>query len=316
MRVLVTGGTGFLGSAIVRALSSRGHEPVVFARSASAAGVASVRGDIRNLDDLQKAAAGCDAVIHSAALVSVGRPRRADFDEINVGGLQHVLALATDGRIRRIVYTSSFLALPPAGLDEPLRLNDYQRTKVIADAVARSSASGGAPIVTVYPGVIYGVGPMTDGNLVGRSLADHLAGRLPGVIGANRTWSFSFVDDVAAGHVAALESGRLGARYKLGGENLPQMRPFELLRERTGRPLPRRIPFVLAAAVGLADQARARLTGAAPILTVGTARILTYDWPLDSSDAARDLGYRPRPLAEGLAAVLQALGAANSPGTL
>ncbi|MGE5361636.1 MAG: NAD-dependent epimerase/dehydratase family protein [Bacteroidales bacterium] len=309
MRVLVTGGTGFLGSAIVRALASRGHQPIAFARSspAGASGTATVRGDVRNRADLAAAVRGCDAVIHSAALVAVGRPRRADFDEINVGGLENVLALAASGQVRRIVYTSSFLALPPAGADQPVRLNDYQRTKVIADGVARAAAAAGAPIVTVYPGVIYGAGPLTEGNLLGRSIADHLARRLPGVIGADRTWSFAFVDDVAMGHVAALESGTIGARYHLGGENLPQMRPFEIVRERTGRRLPRRIPFAVAAALGLAEQARARVTASVPLLTLGTARILSHDWPLDSTLAVRDLGYQPRPLAQGLDSVLQAL---------
>jgi len=309
MRVLVTGGTGYLGRAIVRALASHGHVPVVFARSAVDSGLPgeAVNGDVRSRDAVREAAAGCDAICHTAALVSVWRPRRADFDDVNVGGLDNVLAAAAALGIRRIVYTSSFLALPPTGADRPLQGNDYQRTKVIAERRAREAAARGAPIVCLYPGVMYGPGPLTEGNLVGRMMADHLAHRLPGLIGANRVWSYAFVDDVAEGHVAALGRGRIGERYLLGGENAPQIRAFEILREQTGRALPRRIPSLVAAALAVAEQARAAVLRKPPLLTLATVRILDHDWALDSSVAERDLGYRPRPLVTGLSATIAAL---------
>ncbi len=316
MKILVTGGTGFLGRAIVRALVAHGHEPVVFARSAETAGLPghAVNGDVRSRDAIRAAAAGCDAICHTAALVSVWRPRRAEFDEVNVGGLDNVLSAASTLGIGRIVYTSSFLALPPNGADRPLEANDYQRTKAIADLRAREAAAQGAPIVTVYPGVIYGPGERTEGNLLGGMIADHLAHRLPGIVGASRMWSFSFVDDVAEGHVAALERGRAGERYPLGGENAPQMRAFEILRELTGRALPRRIPAWAATALGVVEQTRAAITGRPPLLTAATVAVLDRNWALDSSLAERDLGYRWRPLATGLAATLPSLTAGGQKG--
>ncbi len=309
MRVLVTGGTGYLGRTIVRALTAHGHEPVVFARSAHSSGLPGelVNGDVRDRDALHKGADGCDAICHTAALVSVWRPRRADFDEVNVGGLQNVLAVAAALRVPRVVYTSSFLALPPAGADRPMQENDYQRTKVLADALAREAAGHGAPIVCLYPGVIYGPGIVTDGNLLGRMLADHLQHRLPGVIGADRTWSYAFVEDVAEGHVAALERGSCGAKYYLGGDNAPQMRAFEVLRDQTGRRLPRRIPHWMAMTVAGLAQARTALSGRPPLVTAGTVRILESDWPLDSGPAQRELGYRTRSLVDGLTATIAAL---------
>src|SRR6478672_9895450 len=158
MRVLVTGGTGYLGSAIVGALQRAGHEPTVFARTA--------------------------------------RPR--------------------------VVYTSSFLALPPAGHPQALTANHYQRTKVVARDVARRAAADGLPIVTLYPGVVYGPGPATEGNLVRRLMDDQLRGRLPAVIGPEHTWSFSYVDDVAEAHVAALLHPAPAREYTVGGVNAPQ----------------------------------------------------------------------------------------------
>jgi NAD+-dependent farnesol dehydrogenase len=242
-----------------------------------------------------------------AALVSVWRPRGRDFDEINVNGLRHVLAAARAAGVRKVLYTSSFLALPPSDGRDVLQANDYQRTKVVAEQVAAASGRAGVPVIRLYPGVVYGPGELTEGNLVGRLVRDHLARRLPGLIGAGKIWSYSYIEDVARGYVEAVERGRAGAQYQLGGENVPQIRVFEIVRELTGRSLPRRIPFGVAGAIGALEEIRARLTGATPRLTRGTVEILRHAWALDSSVAARDLEYRITPLAEGLGRTIASL---------
>jgi farnesol dehydrogenase len=272
VRVLVTGGTGYLGSTICRALGARGHEATPFARSTG--------GDVRDRAALSRAAAAVDAIIHTAALVSVWRPRAQDFDDINVGGLQNVLDAAREHRLTRVVYTSSFLAQPPRGRSEPLRANDYQRTKADALVVARAAASAGAPITIIVPGVIFGPGLLSEGNLIGRMVADHLAGNLPGLVGPDRIWSFAWVEDVANAHVDALERGTPGAIVEAGGHNLPQRAPFEWLRRTRGTPLPRVLPVWAAVAAGYLELGRARLTGAMPRLTPATVDIFRHDWPL------------------------------------
>jgi NAD+-dependent farnesol dehydrogenase len=309
MTVLVTGGTGYLGRAVVRALASHGHEVVVFARSAAASGLPGrlVDGDVRDRDAFGRAAAGCDALCHSAALVSIWRRRRADFDDVNVGGLQNAIAIAKTHRIPRLLYTSSFVALPPRGRTEPMAANDYQRTKLAADRVADQAVADGVPLTRVYPGVVYGPGSATEGNLVGRLIADHLHGRLPGVIGPENRWSFAFVDDVAAGHCAALERGSIGGRYALGGENAPQGHLFEIVKELTGRKLPMRIPFPIAVTLGAAEELRVALFGGMPLVTRGAVDIFRHDWSLDSSQAVRELGYTITPLAEGVRRTLDSL---------
>src|SRR4030095_14624200 len=113
----------------------------------------------------------------------------------------------------------------------PLEANPYQRSKVRAREIARAAAGRGVPLITITPGVIYGPGIESEGNMVGRLVRDHLAGRLPGIIGADRTWAFSFVDDVADAHVRATAQGEPGADYTAGGENAPQVRAFEIVRE-------------------------------------------------------------------------------------
>jgi NAD+-dependent farnesol dehydrogenase len=305
MRVLVTGGTGYLGSAIVRALARAGHEPVVFARSA--AGPGAIGGDIRDTRAVTTAAAGAEAIVHTAALVAVWRADPGEFDAVNVGGLQSVLAAARAHRIPRVVYTSSFLALPPAGSPQPLTANHYQRTKVAARDVARRAAAEGLPVVTLYPGVVYGPGPATDGNLVARLMGDQLRGRLPGIIGPEHTWSFSFVDDVADAHVAAVTHPDPAREYTVGGVNAPQGSIYAFVRERRDRAIPPRLPYALATAGALALEAIAAVTRRPPLLTRGVVEIFSRDWPLDSSAAERDLGLRVTPLTEGLERALAAL---------
>lgn len=307
MKVLVTGGTGYLGRAVVCALVAAGHDVVLYARAASQAGLPgrAVDGDIRDQPALARAAGSCDAIIHSAALVAVWRRRARDFDEVNVGGLSNILAVANTAGIGRVLYTSSFLALPPGGLEHPPAWNDYQRTKASADSLADAAVERGVPLIRLYPGVIYGPGPATDGNLVGRQIADHLKGRLPGVVGADRIWSFSYVGDVATAHVAALTAGVPGRRYLLGGEDAPQMRVFDIVRALTGRPLPRRLPAWMASGAAFADELRAAWFGATPMLTTGTLEILLRDWPLGHALAAEELGYTVTPLEDGVARVVE-----------
>jgi farnesol dehydrogenase len=310
VKILVTGGTGYLGAAIVRALAARGYDVTSYARHASSAPrqprVEAFDGDIRDRPSLERAARGAGAICHSAALVSVWRRRQHDFDDVNVGGLENVLSVAAALGVPRVIYTSSFLARPPAGSAGPIMANDYQRTKVLADRVATRAIGEGRPVICMYPGVVYGPGSMTEGNLVGRLLHDHRTGRLLGLIGPDRIWSFAHVDDVAAAHAEAIARGTIGAQYELGGENAPQVRPFEIARTLVGLGLPRRIPPAVARLAGAVEEGRAWLTGRPPLLTRGTVEILTRDWPLGCERAVADLGYRVTPLQDGITRLLEA----------
>jgi farnesol dehydrogenase len=309
MRVLVTGGSGYLGCAIVRALARAGHTPIVFSRRArpGECGDRAIAGDVRRAADIANAARGVDAICHTAALVSVWRPRRSDFDDTNVAALRNVIDVCRASGMPRLVYTSSFLALPSSDGTSSLAANDYQRTKAAAHEIARRAAESGTPIVSIVPGVVYGPGEVTEGNLVGRLVRDHLQRRLPGIVGADRSWSFAYIDDVAAAHVAALTRSSVDREYVVGGENAPQRRVFELLRRLEGTPLPRRIPYGVATAAAIVEEARARLTGKPPRLTRGVVEIFRHDWALDGRPAAAALGYPITPLETGFRATLEDL---------
>ncbi|HEY8149133.1 MAG TPA: NAD-dependent epimerase/dehydratase family protein [Vicinamibacteria bacterium] len=314
MKVLLTGGTGFLGKNVARALSARGHEVRLLARAGSnLAGLPAgdiVRGDVCDAASLRGAAEGCQAILHMAALVKMWVPEREVFDRVNVEGLRAALA-AAEAVGARLVYTSSFMAIGPTGAapaDESQIhpghsfRNDYERTKAQADVIAREAAAAGRDVVLLYPGVVYGPGDRTAGNIVVNMIADHLRGRFPGIIGpGDRLWSYAFVEDVAAGHVDALEEGRAGERYLLAGENVSMNDFFRLLAEASGVPAPRlHIPYAAAGALGWMLYAWAELTGMEPLLTHEVVGVFREHWSYTSAKAQRDLGYRTTSLRDGL----------------
>jgi farnesol dehydrogenase len=313
VKVLVTGGAGFLGGRMVKGLLANGHDVALMVRGGRRPGLpeeaAVVDGDIRDAAGFLKAAEGCEAIIHAAAMVKIWSPRLRDFDDINVGGIRNAIAAARARHIR-LVYTSSFFAVgstSPSPADESQNHpgdygNDYERTKARADEVARAYAGEGGDIVILYPGVVYGPGELTDGNLVARLLADQMNGKLPGIVGpGDRLWSYSFVDDVAAAHIAALEKAGKGERYLLAGVNATLNEVFAIASKRAGRDLsPRRLPFGVARLVGRAMWIWADITGKMPDLTHQAVGIFEKNWAYRSDKAVRDLGYRVRPLEEGI----------------
>jgi farnesol dehydrogenase len=321
MKVLLTGGTGFLGRHVVSELAPRHTLRLLVRRGSSRerfpAGVELVEGDVTDRESLKRAVAGCDAVVHAAALVKILAPRE-QFERINVGGLENVLAAAEEaGTVARIVYVSTFMALGPTEggpggvLDESAEprdrvwINDYERTKTLSDRLARRAAAGGAPLDVVYPGVIYGPGELTEGNIVVRHVLDLVKGRLPALLGKpERRWNYVFVDDVARGIALVLESpAPPGRRFVLGGENVTQADFYATVGRLTGAKIPSlRLPDAIAKATGALQKGWAQLRGTTPQLTPDLVEVYRHDWAYSSSKAEKELGYRSRTLAEGLGA--------------
>ncbi len=337
--VFLTGGTGYLGGTLLRQLLDAGYAVRALVRRAPAplpAGeVEPVVGDLSDPDRLAGPMRGCAAVFHSAALVSCWARDRQDFYQTNVDGLRNVLRAAAAAGTGTVVYTSSFFALGPAelpgaredsgaeptsgyGLQPGRSLRwlggvcgtpPYLHSKFLARAEARQAKASGFPIVILYPGVIYGPGRRTAGNLVGRLVADFVSGRMSALLGNGRQiWSFAFIEDVARGHLRAMERAAGGGEFVLGGDNVSLRGFYEILARLSGRPAPRlRLPAVLGALAGALEFARARALGSIPAATPATVLAMYKSWACDSGRAQAELGYDCTPLEQGLRLTLDAM---------
>ncbi|KAL2346393.1 hypothetical protein Fmac_000393 [Flemingia macrophylla] len=284
MKVLVTGASGYLGGRLCDALLRQGYSVRVLVRSTSDISALSSHleifyGDIIDYASLLAAFSSCTVVFHIAALVEPWLPDPSKFFSVNVGGLKNVLAAVKESRtVEKLVYTSSFFALGPtdAGIADENQVHhekffctEYERSKVAADKIAMQAATEGAPIVLLYPGVIYGPGKVTAGNAVARMIVERFSGRLPGYIGCgNDRFSFSHVEDVVEGHIAAMEKGEHGERYLLTGENASFNHLFDMAAVITHTNKPTlTFPLWLIQAYAWLSLLFATITGNLPLIT-------------------------------------------------
>jgi NAD+-dependent farnesol dehydrogenase len=326
--ILLTGATGYLGSQIAAELVRRGEPFRVLVRDSARLGFGPsksrcevVTGDLRDGAATARALQGVKQVIHTAALVKMWVRDSREFRRVNVEGLQNLLSAASAVGVEKVVYTSSFIALGPSSdphASEDLRrsgrpLTEYEQSK--AEALAWLGAEGFKkfPVVALMPGVIYGPGPATEGNLIGAMIRQYLAGNFPGILGTGeQRWSFAFNRDVVAAHLAALEKGRPGEAYVLGGDNRSLNDFFDVLAATTGvRRSVRRLPFFAGKVVGRIEVLRARAFGHQPQLTPGVVEVFKHDWVYSSAKAVKDLEYHVTPLEAGLKETLKATGVAQ-----
>lgn len=320
MRILVTGGTGYFGKTLVKALAARGDDVRVLARKTSDVSgldvprVTIVEGDVVDAAAVKAALGGCDALFHGAAVVKELVRDRSIFDRVNVDALDATLSLAREAGVAKVVYTSSFFAIGPTDRApdrvadetwrrEPSYCTDYERTKFLAEAKVAAQARAGCPVVSVLPGFIMGPGSVTEGNLIVRTLLDLEQGRLPVLPGGGRRkWCLTYVDDVVKGHLLALEKGKVGERYLIGGDN-PEL--IDILREyqRLGgrKPPSIAVPYLVTDVVGALEEMRWKLTGADVTLSRGKACAARHDWGYSSAKAQRELGYGWMPWRDALA---------------
>jgi dihydroflavonol-4-reductase len=305
MRTFVTGGTGFIGGAVVRHLLEAGHEvralvrPGADTRQLDGLAVERVAGDLSDGESLRKGIAGCYWVFHVAALYSYWGHRWKEYYETNVEGTRRVLEISRDEAVSRIVYTSSIAALgvhadhSPATEDSPATLEDrigpYQRSKFMAQEIALDFARHGLPVVIVNPSTPVGVGDHKP-TPTGRIIVDFLNGRMFGYVDTGL--NIVDVEVVAAGHLLAAERGRVGERYILGGENLTLKQILDILSDVTRRPPVRlSIPHWVAQAFAYVDVGTGQLIpGHTPAATPEKVRLSRrYEW-YDNGKAVRELG--------------------------
>jgi dihydroflavonol-4-reductase len=309
MKVLVTGATGFVGGAVARALVRRGIDVRVIARGGSdlqnLQGLPHelVTGDLRDQASLRSALTGCSQLYHVAAHYALWAKDPSIFYDVNVIGTKNLLEAARDVGTERIVYCSTIgaIGLPPSGglgtEETPVSLEQmaghYKRSKYLAEQEVLKLAKAGLPVVIVNPSAPVGaadVKPTPTGQIV----VDFMKGRMPAYIETGL--NIVDVDDVAAGHLLAMERGRTGERYILGGKNLMLREVLEILSRLSGVKAPTiKLPRLAILPLAYLNLWVANMTGQPPRIPLEGVKMAKYKMHYDCSKAIRELGIPQTP---------------------
>jgi len=315
VKAFVTGATGFLGAHVARTLAAQGADLWLLVRSTSdlrnleGLNAERVTGDLRDPASLQRAMAGCDTVFHVAADYRLWVPDPDQMYRSNVEGTRNLLAAARKARVRRVVYTSSVATMGfrsnghPADEESPVSLADmigpYKRSKYMAEQLALEAGRAGQDVVVVNPSTPVGemdIKPTPTGRIV----LDFLKKKFPAYVDTG----LNLVDvaECARGHVLALEKGKSGERYILGGENLTLKQLLDSLAAITGLPSPRiRLPHFVALGAAVVDEViTGRLLGHEPRATVDAVRMGRKKMFVSSAKAERELGWKIVPVEDAL----------------
>lgn len=315
MKALVTGATGFVGSAVARRLLDAGMDVRVLVRPESIhrniAGlpVEVVTGDLNDENSLRRAVRGCQALFHVAADYRLWVPDPATLYRTNVEGSRRLMRAALEAGVTRIVYTSSVATLginpdrTPADESTPVAIEHmvghYKRSKYMAEqAVLEVVQKESAPVVIVNPSAPIGARDIRP-TPTGRIIVDMIRGRMPAYVDTGL--NIVHVEDVAEGHFLAFQKGRVGERYVLGGENLALREILHLIAEIAQRPAPRmRLPHDLVLPIAWLAERFADITGREPFATVDGVNMARKHMYFSSGKASEELGYAARPARDAI----------------
>lgn len=309
MKALVTGATGFVGGAVARALVRAGTDVRALVRSKSEAQnlsglpVEQVEGDLLDPASLRTALAGCRQLYHVAAFYALWAKDPSIFYDVNVTGTRNVLTAARLAGIERTVYCSTIgaIGLPAGGglgtEETPVSLDQmaghYKRSKYLAEQEVLALAKEGLPVVIVNPSAPVGAGDVKP-TPTGQVIVDFMKGRMPAYIETGM--NIVDVDDVAAGHLLAMQKGRQGERYILGCKNLMLKEVFDILSRLTGVKAPSlRLPRSLVLPLAHVNQWMAHVTGQPPRIPLEGVKMAKYRMHYDCSKALRELGIPQTP---------------------
>ena len=312
-KVLVTGASGFVGSAVARALRQRGLQVSCLVRKSSPrtnfSGLDAqlVEGDMRDATSMAAAMAGQRYLFHVAADYRLWARDPEEIVRNNLAGTRTVMQAAKAAGVERVVYTSSVATLSleqgPSDETRPLAPKDaigaYKRSKVAAEReVERMVAEEGLPAVIVHPSTPIGPRDVKP-TPTGRIIVEAATGRMPAFVDTGL--NLVHVDDVAHGHLLAFDRGRIGERYVLGGQDATLREMLATIAELVGRKPPRvALPLAPLFPLAHAAEAMARLTGREPFLTADALRMSRHKMFFSSAKAQSELGYRARPYRDAL----------------
>ncbi|HEX7682675.1 MAG TPA: hopanoid-associated sugar epimerase [Trinickia sp.] len=318
--VLVTGASGFVGSAVARAALARGMRVRVLVRATSprknveALDADIVVGDMRDETSMRAALRGVRYLFHVAADYRLWAPDPSEIERANLEGTEATMRAALAEGVERIVYTSSVATLKvtsegliadeTAPLAAQQAIGVYKRSKVLAErAVERMIEQAQLPAVIVNPSTPIGPRDVRP-TPTGRIIVEAALGKIPAFVDTGL--NLVHVDDVAEGHLLALERGRIGERYILGGENLPLQRMLADIANETGRKAPKiSLPRWPLYPLALGAECVAKFTKREPFVTVDGLKMSKNKMYFSSAKAEREIGYRARPYLDGLRDALQ-----------
>ena len=311
--ILVTGASGFVGSSVARALIDRGATVRLLVRATSdrtnLIGLEAelVEGDIRDEASVERAAQGARFLFHVAADYRIWAPDPEEIVRNNRAGTLAVMNAARAAGVERIVYTSSVATLKPVngGVADETRaatpeqaVGAYKRSKVVAERLVEAMVREGLPAVIVNPSTPIGPRDVKP-TPTGRIIVEAANGRMPAFVESGL--NLVHVDDVAAGHVLALEKGRIGERYILGGQDVSLGQMLADIADIVGRKPPTiRIPRAPLFPMAWINEQIAQVTGKDPFLTVDSLKMAAHNMYFSSARAEAELGYRARPYRQAL----------------
>jgi len=316
VKVLVTGASGFIGRKLSLSLAQMGYDVIALCRDVNHPflirhhNIQFVKGDILEPLSLEKAMKGCDQVYHTAAMAKMWCKNEQDFYDVNVLGTRNVLACALKLGISRVVHTSTCGVWGPT-LNLPVSENDpravgfsinYERTKYLAELEVKAFVEKGLEVVIVNPSRVYGDGPITDSNTVSKMVTGYINGTWHFIPGNGKAIAnYAFVDDVVSGHISAMQNGRNGERYILGGEDVCFNGFFAALQQITGKKTNLyKIPVGLIKAYSRLEFLKTKLFKLRPFFLPEFADRLRCNQQYNSNKAILELNYQITPFAIGL----------------
>ena len=314
-RIFITGGTGFIGQKIAKNLANEGNEVVALIRSKNKAQdlqherISFVEGDLFSTDALQAGMEGCDEVYHLAAFASVWA-KDDTFEKVNINGTLNILDAAKAQGVKKTLVTSTAGVIGPA-IDGPVNedtprkvdfFTPYESSKYESELKIKEYVQNGQHVVIVNPTRVYGPGPLNVSNSVTKLVKQYIEGKwkfMPG--DGMSTGNYVYVEDVINGHKLAMQNGRAGERYLLGGEDATYHELFDTIAQIGGQKHRLyKMPLGVMLTFGKMQLFMAENFGRQPMITPGWVRKYLYEWRVSSEKARNELGYQITPLKDGI----------------